>query len=105
MPGGLVGLVHGSLQTVKRLPPHFHALQGGSVGGVSVGADGSGARALASAVGSGAPLHVRLFVPLWLVNATSMPISAGVVSLQDEEADDALEGLFEGTAVDAARMM
>lgn len=30
----------------------------------------------------GAPLHVRMFVPLWIVNATSLPVAAWVVPVQ-----------------------
>lgn len=35
-----------------------------------------------AAVALGAPLHVRMFVPLWVVNATPLPIAALVVPVQ-----------------------
>ena len=35
-----------------------------------------------AAVARGSPLLVRMFVPLWLVNATNLPIGAVVVATQ-----------------------
>jgi len=35
-----------------------------------------------AAVALGAPLLVRMFVPLWVVNATSLPVAAWVVPIQ-----------------------
>ena len=35
-----------------------------------------------AAVAVGAPLLVRMFVPLWVVNATSLPVAAWVVLIQ-----------------------
>ena len=35
-----------------------------------------------AAVARGSPLLVRMFVPLWLVNATNLPVGAVVVATQ-----------------------
>ena len=35
-----------------------------------------------AAVALGAPLLVRMFVPLWVVNATPLPVAAWVVPIQ-----------------------
>ena len=37
-----------------------------------------------AAVARGSPLLVRMFVPLWLVNATNLPIGAVVVATQPQ---------------------
>ena len=52
----------------------------------------------AAALGSGVPLHVRMFVPLWVVNTTGMAVSAGLVPLFSDSADAVMEGLFDGSA-------
>ncbi|KAL0043262.1 hypothetical protein WJX82_007274 [Trebouxia sp. C0006] len=38
----------------------------------------------AAAVARGSPLLVRMFVPLWLVNATNLPMRAVVVTTQPQ---------------------
>lgn len=42
-----------------------------------------------------APLHVRLSVPLWLLNYTGLPVSAGLVPLAVDEAERVLDSFFE----------
>ena len=37
-----------------------------------------------AAVARGSPLLVRMFVPLWLVNATNLPVGAVVVATQPQ---------------------
>ena len=39
-----------------------------------------------AAVALGAPLLVRMFVPLWVVNATPLPVAAWVVPIQPPQA-------------------
>lgn len=54
-----------------------------------------------AAVALGAPLHVRMFVPLWLVNATPLPIAALVVPVappseaRNSDAKAAAQGLMD----------
>ena len=55
-----------------------------------------------AAVALGAPLLVRMFVPLWVVNATPLPVAAWVVPIQaPPPASDREPGQSEGL-VDAA---
>ena len=51
----------------------------------------------------GAPLLVRMFVPLWLVNATNLPVAAVVVATQPPpRPKEAAEGSAQGGRPPAA---
>lgn len=55
-----------------------------------------------AAVALGAPLHVRMFVPLWVVNATSLPVAALVVPVQPPRQSSEHEGQAGDNLLDAA---
>lgn len=55
-----------------------------------------------AAVALGAPLHVRMFVPLWVVNATSLPVAALVVPVQPPQQSSEHEGQAGDNLLDAA---
>lgn len=55
-----------------------------------------------AAVALGAPLHVRMFVPLWIVNATSLPVAAWVVPVQPPRQPSEREGPAAENLMDAA---
>lgn len=56
-----------------------------------------------AAVALGAPLLVRMFVPLWVVNATPLPVAAWVVPIQAPPPPSERDaGGPEGGLVDAA---
>ena len=56
-----------------------------------------------AAVAMGAPLLVRMFVPLWLVNATNLPVAAVVVATQPPpRPKEAAEGSAQGGLQQAA---
>lgn len=50
----------------------------------------------------GSPLLVRMFVPLWLVNATNLPIGAVVVATQPPQQTKPEEGSIHGGLETAA---
>ena len=63
-----------------------------------------------AAVALGAPLLVRLFVPLWVVNATPLPLAAWVVPVQPprgspERGDPSARAGSEADLTDAAEGM
>ncbi len=55
-----------------------------------------------AAVALGAPLHVRMFVPLWVVNATSLPVAAWVVPVQPPRQPSEREGQAAEDLMDTA---
>ncbi|KAK9908805.1 hypothetical protein WJX75_003140 [Coccomyxa subellipsoidea] len=55
-----------------------------------------------AAVALGAPLYVRMFVPLWVVNATSLPVAALVVPVQPPRQSSEHEGQAGDKLLDAA---
>ncbi len=55
-----------------------------------------------AAVALGAPLHVRMFVPLWIVNATSLPVAALVVPVAPPRQSSEREGQEGQDLLDAA---
>lgn len=56
-----------------------------------------------AAVALGAPMVVRVFVPLWVVNATPLPVTAFVVALPPPaKAEREREPREDGVAADAA---
>eukprot|EP00798_Chlamydomonas_sp_ICE-L_P025166 gene25166-10797_t len=55
-------------------------------------------KSMAQKVGRGTPLLIRIFVPLWVVNATQLPINIGVVALESEQTHSSfMEGSSDGS--------
>lgn len=88
--------------------PDAEAAHGGSSTG-SVSSEDSPrqqVQSVADAVVHGAQLCLRLWVPLWVVNATHLPVSAGVVALdasqaQQEQREQQAGARVPGAAPDA----